>query len=193
MKPYIKALLAILNDDRYVIYLEDGPLNVLTDVREIVAKEFGFILKDGEWVVKSEPRFIEALGMKATDVFKDFITRYDYNYRVDLAVSEFYKLTDDEIIEMMEELVYFNKSFIDHKKFKPTAANFLKGKIWQTDYPRKINRDRSRKKTIHEITTWNEYKAILPKENIDTIESYEARGMNFLDFKKLIQGAGEKK
>ena len=41
--------------------------------------------------------------------------------------------------------------------------------------------------------TYDRFIKILPKENIDTIESYEARGMNFLDFKKLIQGAGEKK
>lgn len=192
MKPYIRALLIVLNEGD-VPELSDYNRNEFFDAKAAVAKEFGFENKDGEWVVKSEPRFIEALGMKATDVFKKFIEKYDKNYRVELAVAEFYKLSDDEIVEMMDELTYYNKSFIADKKFKPTAANFLKGKIWQTDYPGKINRDRSRKKTIHEINTWEEYKAILPKENIDTIESYQERGMDFLEFKKLIQGAGEKK
>jgi hypothetical protein len=157
------------------------------EIRDRIEKEFRLEWDGDVCIPIKSAKVIEALGMKATDVFKKFIKDYNNNYRVDLAVTEFYKLSDDDIVEMMDELPYFNKSYSGHDKFKPTAANFLKGKIWKEDYPRKINRDRTRKKTIHEITTWEEYKAILPKENRDTIESYISLGIKFEDFKSMIQ------
>lgn len=191
MTPYIKSLLILLNEGE-VPELSEFDRNEFWNAKTLIASELKFSYEDGEWKQSGDPRYVHSLGMKATDVFKKFIKVYNHNYRVDQAVKEFYKLTDDEIIDMMDELPYFNKAYSGHEKFKPTAANFLKGKIWLEDYPRKINRDRSRKKTIHEITTWDEYKAILPKENHDTIESYISLGIKFADFKSMIQNEIQK-
>lgn len=190
MTPYRKALLYILNN--HCVGADHPDRDDFFDAEHLVATEAGFESDShGGWKVKEEPRFIHQLGAKTTDVFKQFIKAYDKNYRVDLAVKEFYKLTDDEIVDMMDELPYYNKSFKGEEKFKPTAANFLKGKIWQTDYPRKINRDRSKKKTIHQMTTWEEYMAVLPTQNMETIKGYIDIGIKFEDFKNIITRANE--
>lgn len=190
LRSYKKSLLYILNNTHNDGAEDPDPefdKDEFYYCMQFVAEESGFE-EDGSggWRPKDDPRFISQLGAKATDIFKQFVKAYDKNYRVDLAVKEFYKLTDDEIVEMMDELPYYNRSFKGEEKFKPIAANFLKGKIWQADYPRKINRDRSKKKTLHEMTTWEEYLEALPKQNIDTIKGYIDLGIKFQDFKNVI-------
>lgn len=157
---------------------------------ESVAKQFNFrySTRTNEWV--KEKRIVK--GESVSALFKKFIDQYKKNYRYDLAVKHFYQLSDEDIVEMFDELPYFLNTFHGREQYKPNATSFLREKIWKQDYPYKVQRDRSKKATdIYSSTNWDEYINSLPVEQRASAEAYRTI-INFDNFKMLISDGGKK-
>lgn len=166
-------LLKVFND--YKVVAEEDTLEI--------AKQFKFKYskKTNEWT--QLPREIK--GETVSKLFQKFMDEYKKNYRFKNAVDAFYQLSDTEIEEMFEELPYYLKTFIGKEMYKPNAASFLKEKIWQQDYPNKPQRDRTKKLSILEASSWDEHILSLPEEQRSAAENYKQL-INFEAFKSLI-------
>jgi type I site-specific restriction-modification system R (restriction) subunit len=159
------------------------------ELSQSVAKGFKFKYskKEKKWI--SLPR--EIMGESVSKLFQKFMDEYKKNYRFQNAVKAFYQLTDEDIEDMFDELPFYLKSFQGHEIYKPNAATFLSDKLWKEDYPRKIQRDRSKKVSVTGARNWDEYIAMLPEEQRSAAEAYKDI-ISFESFKTLINGAGKK-
>lgn len=159
--------------------------NVIEDeVTLSIAKAFKFKFnkKDKKWV--SLPRVI--MGETVSKLFQKFMDEYKKNYRFQNAVTAFYQLSDEEIEDMFEELPFYLKSFQGHEVYKPNAATFLTERLWKEDYPRKVQRDRTRKPKGLDANNWDEYIDTLSEDQREAVSAW--RGLiSFEGYKNLLQ------
>jgi hypothetical protein len=69
----------------------------------------------------------------------------------------------------------------------PTAENFLKEKLWATNYPYRIAGER-RRLVDNKAQDWDAYIASVPEQSRESIEVYRDSGVSFADFKARMNG-----
>jgi hypothetical protein len=157
-----------------------------------IAKEFGieFVVEFGQWrPKKKEVRIVMSLGMpiECHKALKNFLQTYKKHYRNNRVATAFYALTDEEMYDMFLELPYWMKSHFGNEQYMPVAENFLKEKLWTTNYPRKIAGDR--RKIVNTVAkNWDEYIQSLPEGSRESVEVYKEMGMTFETYAGVLHG-----
>ncbi len=159
-----------------------------TENTNFLADQFGLVCTDGvgSWEKKKKPaRVISTMGIEAQKALKNFLQQYKKYYRHDRVAIAFYALTDEEIADLFLELPYYLKSYFENTTYMPAAENFLKEKLWYSNYPNKIAGER--KRVIGTVaTTWDEYLETVPESMRESVEIYKDAGVDFNAFKAKI-------
>lgn len=169
--------------NKYNVRPDDVPLTIRADLR--------LDYEASQWSISKEPRFIKALDMSASQAMANFIDKYKVGvYRKDKVAAEFYKLTDEQIVSMMEELPYYLATIQD-PKYQISAARFLAEKIWENDYPAKPKGVR-RKAIDYESHNWDSFLKTVDPRSREAFELYKDRGMTWGEFKDFMKSNAKK-
>lgn len=147
----------------------------------------GSIDGDIKWSAKAEPRMIASLGITAPKALANFCFSYKKRWRMDKVASKFYDLSDNEILDMFNELPFFLKAYSHDDKFMPTAEAFLGEKLWKENYPNKPKGVRVQKNNVA-VEGWDEYLATVPEDIKETYIMFREQGMTFETFKGMMNG-----